>query len=44
MLVAIGKATKEARPRGGQLPMSEVIIPDHFQRYEYLNETGSSGK
>lgn len=30
MFVAIGKATKEARPRGGQLPMSEVIIPDHF--------------
>jgi nitroreductase len=30
MFVAIGKAAKEARPRGGQLPMSEVIIPDHF--------------
>ncbi len=30
MFVAIGKATQEARPRGGQLPMSEVIILDHF--------------
>lgn len=30
MFVAIGKAAKGARPRGGQLPMSEVIIPDHF--------------
>jgi nitroreductase len=30
MFVAIGKAAKEARPRGGQLPMSEVVIPDHF--------------
>jgi nitroreductase len=30
MLLAIGKVAKEARPRGGQLPMSEVIIMDHF--------------
>ena len=30
MFVAIGKATKEAWPRGGQLPLSEVVIKDRF--------------
>jgi len=30
MFVAIGKATKEAWPRAGQLAMSEVVINDRF--------------
>ncbi|HWU83606.1 MAG TPA: nitroreductase family protein [Methylophilaceae bacterium] len=30
MYVAIGKGIKEAWPRGGQLPMSEVVIRDKF--------------
>jgi nitroreductase len=30
MFVAIGKGTKEPWPRGGQLPMSEVVIRDTF--------------
>ena len=30
MFVAIGKATAEARPRGGQLPMPEVVLVDGF--------------
>jgi len=30
MFVAIGKGTKAAWPRGGQLPMDEVVINDHF--------------
>ena len=30
MFVAIGKPTKEAWPRAGQLPMSEVVIEDRF--------------
>lgn len=30
MFVAIGKGTKEAWPRPGQLPMNEVVITDHF--------------
>lgn len=30
MYVAIGKGTKEAWPRGGQLPMDEVVIRDKF--------------
>lgn len=30
MFVAIGKATQEAMPRGGQLPMDEVVIADSF--------------
>ena len=30
MFVAIGKGTKEAWPRGGQLPMDEVVINDQF--------------
>jgi nitroreductase len=30
MFVAIGKATKPAWPKGGQLPLSEVVINDHF--------------
>lgn len=30
MYVAIGKGTKEAMPRGGQLPLSEIVINDTF--------------
>jgi nitroreductase len=30
MMTAIGKATNEAWPRGGQLPMNEVVINNHF--------------
>jgi nitroreductase len=30
MFVAIGKGTKEAWPRPGQLPMAEVVIPNRF--------------
>ena len=31
MYVAIGKSTKDAYPRGGQLPMSEVVIQNKFK-------------
>ena len=30
MFVAIGKGIKEPWPRGGQLPMSEVVVTDRF--------------
>ena len=30
MFVAIGKATKEAHPRGGQLPLTDVVVTDTF--------------
>ncbi|MGI6140093.1 MAG: nitroreductase family protein [Candidatus Hydrogenedentes bacterium] len=30
MMLAIGKGIKPARPRGGQLPMDEVLILDRF--------------
>lgn len=30
MFVAIGKATKPANPRGGQLPLDEVVVYDKF--------------
>ena len=30
MFVAIGKAVKEANPRGGQLPLDQVVIDNHF--------------
>lgn len=30
MMTAIGKSTREAWPRGGQLPMNEVVITDRF--------------
>lgn len=30
MILAIGKGVKEAWPRGGQLPMNEVVITDRF--------------
>lgn len=30
MYVAIGKKTKEAWPKPGQLPMDEVVIPNKF--------------
>ena len=31
MYVAIGKGTKEAWPRGGQLPMQDVVIKNRFE-------------
>lgn len=31
MYVAIGKGTKEAWPRGGQLPMQDVVIHNRFE-------------
>ncbi|MDO8206751.1 MAG: nitroreductase family protein [Gallionella sp.] len=30
MMTVVGKSTKEAWPRGGQLPMNEVVINNHF--------------
>ena len=30
MMVVVGKAAKEANPRGGQLPLSEVIFENKF--------------
>ncbi len=30
MLLAIGKSTREANPRGGQLPLEEVLIENQF--------------
>ena len=30
MMLAIGKGTKEANPRGGQLPLDEVVVNDRF--------------
>lgn len=30
MMITIGKAVKEAQSRGGQLPLSDVVITDHF--------------
>jgi hypothetical protein len=30
MFVALGKGVKEAWPRGGQLPLSEVVITNRF--------------
>ena len=30
MFVAIGKGTKDAWPRPGQLPMNEVVVPNRF--------------
>lgn len=30
MFVAVGKGTEEPKPRGGQLPISEVIVADRF--------------
>lgn len=32
MFVAIGKGTKQARPRGGQLPLAEVVIDNYFKK------------
>lgn len=29
-MIAVGKAAQPARPRGGQLPLSEVVINDRF--------------
>jgi nitroreductase len=30
MMITIGKAVKEAQPRAGQLPLSDVVISNHF--------------
>jgi nitroreductase len=30
MMLSIGKALQPARPRGGQLPMADVVIKNHF--------------
>ena len=30
MAVTVGKSLEEARPRGGQLPLDEVIVHNHF--------------
>ena len=30
MMVVVGKATKSASSRGGQLPLSEIVIENHF--------------
>ncbi|QLH08230.1 nitroreductase family protein [Candidatus Nitrosotenuis sp. DW1] len=30
MMITVGKAVKEAQPRGGQLPLSDVAVTDHF--------------
>lgn len=30
MFIAIGKATAPANPRGGQLPLAEVVVENHF--------------
>lgn len=30
MMITIGKALKPAAPRGGQLPLDEVVVIDHF--------------
>jgi hypothetical protein len=29
-LLAIGKGTKEAWPKPGELPLSDVMVEDHF--------------
>ena len=30
MMVVVGKAVKEASPRGGQLPLSEIVFENNF--------------
>lgn len=30
MMVVVGKKAKDAAPRGGQLPLSELVFEDHF--------------
>ena len=30
MMVVVGKKAKDAAPRGGQLPLSEIVFEDHF--------------
>lgn len=30
MMVVVGKASKQAPPRGGQLPLSEISFENHF--------------
>jgi nitroreductase len=31
MFVCVGKGIKEAMPRGGQLPLNEVVIENQFK-------------
>jgi len=31
MLLVVGKSLKPARPRGGQLPLEEVVVYDRFE-------------
>jgi len=30
LMVSVGKAVEPARPRGGQLPLDEVVVTDRF--------------
>lgn len=30
MIVTVGKSVEEARPRGGQLPLNQVVVRNHF--------------
>jgi hypothetical protein len=30
MMVVVGKAAKEAAPRGGQIPLSDVVFENSF--------------
>jgi len=30
MMITIGKALKPANPRGGQLPLDQIVVEDHF--------------
>ena len=30
LMIAVGKAVKAAQPRSGQLPLSDVVVTDHF--------------
>lgn len=30
MMITIGKALKPAQPRGGQIPLNEIVVTDHF--------------
>jgi hypothetical protein len=30
MMVVVGKKAKDAGPRGGQLPLSDIVFEDHF--------------
>ncbi len=34
MMIAIGKAVKPAQPKGGYLAQNEVVINNHFLKYD----------